>query len=321
MAGDAQVYLFNQFGDVNITSWNKNVVQIEISVLVEGDDKEIVAKQLDKIRVELSGTRDEVYAKTLIENLHKSGLSIWKKKAHFEFKIDYDVKMPVSNKLKVANKYGDLYLDDINGPSDIQISYGSMHVGALYNEHNNIELKYSRDCKVKTIKTADLNLSYSGIEIDSSGKLEVEARSSDCDLQKVSVLDYYGRYDKLVVNKVHKAKIDGRHSGIDIDDVLEKLIVDVDYGELRVDNVAKNFDVIEVESTYGPVRIVFANDAQFAFNTKTSGCGTTYPANATITNKDKTHSSSVYSGYVGRKESRSRVSVDSRYGSVKLKVD
>lgn len=54
---DAKVAINNKYGDLNITSWNKNRVEIEVQITVKGDDLDEVESKLEAIQINFNTMR------------------------------------------------------------------------------------------------------------------------------------------------------------------------------------------------------------------------------------------------------------------------
>lgn len=317
---NAVVQLSNEFGEINITTWDKPEVVIKAVVKVEGDAEGIVQKQLNNISVNLEGNASGVLAETIISSWSKNDNWYGNKKANYDVEINYVVKMPKSCSLKARNRFGDLKLDDLYGEAYIEVSYGHVEVGALHNNDNELHINYSQGGNIDYVQSAKLELAYSDLEIGVSNALEVVSKYSDLEIDSLDSMEYYGRYDKLNVDAIADLSVDGKYSTIKIEHVGKTLDADLVHAKLVVDRVKKDFDQVMVENSYGPVVIEFDPGAQYAFNAKCKYSGVSCPDNATITSKEKDSSSSTYVGYVGGDDAEASVKVDSRYGSVKLRV-
>ena len=56
---DALVAITNKYGNLQITTWNKNKVEIEVTITVKGDHSEDVERKLEKIQVEFDASKIE----------------------------------------------------------------------------------------------------------------------------------------------------------------------------------------------------------------------------------------------------------------------
>ena len=64
---DATVDIYNKYGNLYITTWDKNYVEFEITITVKGNDLDKVERRLSSIDVEFDASSNLVKAKTIIE--------------------------------------------------------------------------------------------------------------------------------------------------------------------------------------------------------------------------------------------------------------
>lgn len=84
---NALLKINNRYGNVDVTSWDKNEVVIEVKITVSGNDEDKVIKRLSMIDVAFEASRNEVSAKTVIEKNHQTGIGIGVKKVMFIIKL------------------------------------------------------------------------------------------------------------------------------------------------------------------------------------------------------------------------------------------
>ena len=79
---NATLYLNNKYGNINVTTWNKNSVEINIKITVKGSDLDNVEQKLKSIDVNFEATENLVEARTIFEEI-KSNWSFWKSNNKF----------------------------------------------------------------------------------------------------------------------------------------------------------------------------------------------------------------------------------------------
>ncbi len=93
---DAKISIDNKYGNLNITTWDKNQVEIEVTITVKGDDLDSVEDKLSSINVDFEISSSLVYAKTKFDKSRNSW-SLWKKSNQISYQINYNIKMPKTN--------------------------------------------------------------------------------------------------------------------------------------------------------------------------------------------------------------------------------
>ena len=179
---DAKVSINNKYGNINITTWDKNRVEIEVTITVKGDDLERVENMLDNIDVDFESSSNFVSAKTTLEKERKSW-SFWSKSKNLSYKINYNIKMPRTNDVDLNNDYGSIFLDDLSGRASINCDYGKISVGELSADNNNINLDYCSSSSISYMKSGNINVDYSKITIEESENIKVNTDYSTLKLE------------------------------------------------------------------------------------------------------------------------------------------
>ena len=124
------VSVTNQFGDVRISTWNKNEVKVDVTISARSSSEERAQEILDNIEIEAGKSPGGVWFKTEMANKGVKGKSNNQYKNE-GFSIHYTVSMPSANALKIQNSFGSTYVPDMNGEADITSKFGSLEAGNL----------------------------------------------------------------------------------------------------------------------------------------------------------------------------------------------
>jgi len=315
VAKNALLDISNKFGDVNITSWDQNKVKLDIKVSVNGDDKEAVLKKLKQISVEVSNTKNLVKAITQIE----SEKGRWKKGKKLNFSITYVVKMPKANSLKIDNKYGDIYLDELNGKAIVSCKYGDVLLEGLHASDNIVSMNYSGNSEIKYINGGEIKGNYNTYKIGEAGDIIINTGYTKTSIGKANTIVYDGNYGGLNIEEVNKLNVDANYLGLKLKKLLSTLEFDGNYGLVRVDEIEKTVEKIDVDSNYSKVLLKYVDGANFNFDLDIKYAGFQKTDDVIIVRKDKGTTTRVYEGFVGDKNSGNIIIINSNYGGVELK--
>ncbi len=129
MNKDATLAIKNKFGKIHCQNWDKNAISIEVTITLEASSQDKANKYFDKISISFTGNADRVTATTSFDdNLFGNNNN--------EFSIDYMVKMPKTIGIELDHKFGDIILEEVQGPSIIELGYGSLKVNKLSGNDN-----------------------------------------------------------------------------------------------------------------------------------------------------------------------------------------
>lgn len=313
---NASLNISNKYGDINVTTWNKNTIEIDVKVTVKGNDLDEVEDQLEKINIYFNSTTSLVEAKTRFGK-NKSNWNFWKKSRKISYQIDYTVKMPVTNNVGLNNDYGSISLDELEGEASINCDYGKIMIGDLKGSNSDINLDYCSTSTIKSMKDANVNVDYSKLTIEKSDGIKLNADYSTIKMNSITDLTFNADYGSINVGDVVNANGNGDYTGLKFGTVRKNLKINSDYGSIRIANLANGFESVSIDSEYAGIRIgtspsnnfKFIIDLQYAGFKRNSSNVEIFKSNVKSTKK-------YYEGVYGKGNSNSKITIKSEYGSV-----
>ncbi|MBQ4819536.1 hypothetical protein [Aquimarina sp. MMG016] len=317
---DALLKISNDYGNLDITSWNENRVVMEIHIKVSGNDEEKVIKKLESIDVEFDSSKSMVSAKTVFD---KDSKSWWDKftsgwNNNMSLKINYTVKVPITNSIDLNNDYGSITLDKIEGNAKINCDYGQIILGELMASNNYINIDYTNNSTIKYMKSGKINADYCDFELTESENIDLNADYTQSKIGSVKDLNYNCDYGDIRVENVGSMVGIGDYVGIKVGSVSNKLDVSSDYGSLNVKNLKSSTRSVNIKTDYTGVDLMYEGGFNFDFKIKTSYGGIKLDQNITIQKKYKNNSNKDYEGYNGQPNSGNTINISSSYGGIKL---
>jgi len=315
---DATLSINNKYGDINITTWSKNRIEIDVKITIKGNDLDDVEDQLEKINVVFSDSPNLVEARTILEK-NKSSWSFWKKSKNISYDITYTVKMPVSNNVKLANDYGAISLTEIDGDASINCDYGKINIGDLRGNNTDINLDYCSSSTINSMKDGNINIDYSKLSIDSATDLKLNADYSTFKLNEAINLDFNVDYGSFSVNEITNARGNADYTALKFGTIKKNLNIKSDYGAIKIENLANGFESVSIDSEYAGIKIgtsstnnfSFVIDLQYASFKRNSENVELFKS---IVKNSKKH----YEGKYGKGKSNSKITIKSQYGSVSI---
>jgi hypothetical protein len=315
---NAKVSINNKYGNLNITTWDKNRVEIEVVITVKGDDLDSVEDKLASINIQFESSSNFVSAKTNFEKEEKSW-SFWKKSSNITYQINYIVKMPKSNSVALYNDYGSIYLDYLSGQASINCDYGKISVGELTANNNDINLEYCNSSTIGYIKNGNINVDYSKISIDKSEDLKINADYSTLKFGTVGNINFNADYGSISIEETNNVYGNSDYVSMSFGTIKKNLIIDTDYGSISVKKLAKGFEKVAIDAEYAGVKINVESDAVFDFeldlqyaNFKGENGKIEYYKKISKPTK------SYYEGKFGKGNSNSKLKIRSQYGGVSI---
>jgi hypothetical protein len=306
----------NQFGRVEVQTWGKNEVAVEVTIISRAATEEKAQEILDKINVRVNEDRGNNLISFTTE---REPMQI-RSSSEKAFEINYLVKMPKANPLRVSNKYGTVQVPDLDGPTELEVKYGTLTAGRLNNARNNVQLAYSGgECQVDYLKGGDLNVKYSRLRLTAADDIKTSTGYSSITIDKVETLTIESRYDtRFSLGSVGQITGNGSYSGIKIGSLKESASLNMKYcSGFEIANVAPSFKNLNLTAGYTGMALGFADNSAFNFEVETQYGSLKMDQDlASFSFKEVRNTSSSYKGKYGKSSPRGTVNVNSRYGSV-----
>jgi len=309
---DARLTVNNRFGKVHCTNWEKDVISIDVTITVTAADQEEAEKKFKRITIDFTDSPESVTAITTMQEMKNPGRG--------RFTIDYIINMPVSVNLDVTNKFGNIFINEVQGKARIDLGYGNLEVRKLGNSDNLLDIKFSK-ARLNWIQGAVLSLKYSEMELDYAGSLRLNSKFSDLDADKIIALNVVFEGGKL--NMENSSAVDSRSkfSDIDIMRVEQSLNLDIQYGNCDVHEMPAGFTSINIRNKYGDVSIGLSEKAKYSLEADLKFCDLDFPSDkAKFSFRSTTPTANTYKGTIGGDDSPvSKVTIHSEFGNISLK--
>lgn len=308
---DAQLVISNQYGKVHCNNWDKPMIAIEVTLRVEASGEQAAQKLMDRITIAMTGSQSRVEVSTTIE---KGGFS-----GRNNVNIDYTVSMPASVNLDLTNKFGDIYINELNGKGKINLSYGNMEINKLGNSDNLLDIKFSQG-NIKAIQGAVLLLKYSSLEIDYAGSLRLDGKYSDLTANKIISLNGTMEGGKLEMENSSAVESRSKFSDINITRLEKNLTLDIQYGNCEIHEMPADFGNININNKYADISIGLPPGASYALDADLKFCDLDFPEDkANFTQKITGNTSKYYKAVIGKEANPSqKITLKSEFGNISL---
>ena len=311
---DGTLKISNQFGKIDLINNDKNEVEIFVKITVESSNEEKAKKKLDQIQIEIEGSSSLVELKTKFNN-NNSG------KFKGSFQIDYTIKAPSTMKLQLRNEFGDVYIGEWKGSTEITVEFGSLTAGKLTSENNEIDLQFSKG-SIGLLNKGNVELAYADrFNLDRAKELMLRSSFSHIDIETVERLDCRSEYDEIEIDEVNRLEMNASFSSVDIGNLHVKGDLSNEYGSIKVRKVSKGFEGLEVENSFASIKIYFEKGSVFTFECEAEFGDISLPDGANVTMDRKDHTDHYLKGSVGSGSNMPHVNVEVDYGSARLSFE
>ena len=285
------IQIDNSYGKVDVTTWNKNEVKVDVTIEASANDEADAQKILDQTNISSDKSGNVASFKTDINQasswwgvLTQNG----KSKTH-KVEINYTVYMPAKTALTLTNKYGGINLPDLAGKLNIKSSYGGLVAKSLTNADNVFVISYG-GANIGSITGGQVKVSYGSLDLGEADKLDATISYSPI---KITRLTTTGS-------------------------------IDLKYGSLQISDVGKGLKTLNVNSSYSPVKLGSLGGLNTDFDVTTHYGEFSYNSNVNVTSKSPADnqrgysSTKNYKGHIGKGDNDKVITIKSSYGDVKF---
>lgn len=302
----ASLVIKNKFGDVQCRAWDESSVSIVVTVNVDASSQERADKVFNKIRVDLTGTRTKVQGITSVDNISNA-----------DFSINYEIRFPKWVNIDLDNQFGDIYIDEADGQTKINLEYGSMEAVSLNGPQTDLTMKFS-DAEAGYIKGGNINVEYSECELKGTENIRLYSRFSEIDLDKVANLNLDSQYDEINVGSAGEVIVVGRFSELDFNRVNGNFDFDTEYGDIDIGYISASFKTGKVRNSFAGVELTFEKTATMTIDAEIEFGELSYPkANASMNHETIGYTTNIYKGRIGSSPS-SQLTIISKNADVSI---
>ncbi len=308
-------FIDNKYGDIIIANWDKNEINIDLKITVKAKSKEKAENVLKQITAQIGQSEDSVFAKTVFAKQFKNNGKV-------EIDIKYIVKAPASMRYNINNKYGNIAIAKITGPTEINLKYGNLLAKELRftktKPLNEIDLAYS-NADIHYCNYAEIEIKYGNLKLGKGKAIDLEAQYSDINISKLETIYFEGKYGGFELDTVNLAKIEAKYMNVDIVYLSYKIESEIKYGNLSINNISPFFSKIDIEASFGNVKLLIHPDAVYQLDADIDYGNLDLPKKANIDRIVKKKGEEI-EGIVGPKGKAvtGTVKIEMDYGNVTL---
>ena len=309
---DAKLVVRHEHGNVKCNNWDKNVISIKLTAKSNTSDQEKADKSFSRINWDVSGDKNEVFVESKI-----SGKGNGTK--HVNVSVELEIFMPKSVSLDFDHKFGNAFIEEVEGTALVTSGYGNVTIEALHDAESKLKVEFGSG-KINNFGGGSMSVEYGKLTLGSAGQISVRSEYSDFSADNIETLDLKSEGGNVKIDKVAVIKGSSEFGNLEIDELANSLQVETGYGSLIVRHVNEDFNEISVVNEYGSAKLYIPDDATYHIDAETEFGSFKYPESmAEFSYKVKSHGESTYRGIIGKGSNpTSKVTIESSYGSSSL---
>ncbi|WP_372651097.1 DUF4097 family beta strand repeat-containing protein [Draconibacterium sp.] len=286
---ETQIEITNKYGKIDFKSWDKDSVKFLINIRVEEKKLSKLEESIEEIDFDITNSEHYLIVRTIVEkNLGTLGREIKKFKETLlssdgNIQVDYTVWLPDSNRLKVDNKFGDIYIGDYKGEADITLSNGNMKAHDF--RHLNLTLNFA-DATINKIEKGRLDCNFSELFTKEMGTIHLQSKSTEFEFQEVESLSASSRRDKFRIRKVELLDAQCSFTTFRINKLVDRAKIQAEYGDIEMEGTEADFSGVNIESRSTDINLYFNSESAFSFDIQHTKADVSFDSDFSIEKED-----------------------------------
>jgi len=267
---NSTIDISNKYGKVEIVNWEKDSVSIEATLKIQTPSSYRMTKLRNTIDFDLSDNNHYIIAKTVFLNNGNALINGIKTIAETiaysgdEVKIDYIVTVPKNINLHITNKYGDVYVDDIEGDIKLTVANGGLKANTLAGNVY-VDLSFG-DGSINKMTKGQLTLSYGDLTLKDSKQITLDSKWSKINIENCESLKVHSRHDKIQLGSLNILTGETDFTSIWIGSLTEELNLNMKYGSISTDYIRKSFSFVNINSELADLNLFFERGSTFQYD-------------------------------------------------------
>ncbi|MFO7656528.1 MAG: hypothetical protein R6W78_05635 [Bacteroidales bacterium] len=313
-----QLQIDNKYGNIDIKNWDRKMISVEVTITYNGTSEEKAQKLFGQIDIRFSESGNIISVNT---NIQEDFGKLIQQNSDKLVDISYSVMMPANIPLQLSNKYGNVFINELNSTSTIDIKYGNLKANRLL--HNDkkpltqVTLAYS-NASIQEAVWIKFDIKYSKIEVEESKAMVILSKYSRVFVTNGTSVVSESKYDTYRLGKLTNLVTTAGYTNFKVQEITDKLVAETKYSDFIVYKIPAAFESIKVISSYGNYSLAIDQGASYHIEGYAKYAKITIPDNARV-NRFNENNEQKISGLVGTdSNTRAKVFINTNYGGVKL---
>jgi hypothetical protein len=323
---DARLEIKNRYGDIHISSWEKDSVNIMAEIEAFAPNHEKLAKLLEGVEININESGPVVRAETEfgreITDFLESIKGLTEKIIEYDSRvqINYYINIPDYVNINVENQFGDISMENNTGVISVDLSNGDFKANSL-NRLSDLSLDFG-DAEIGSVRSGKIKTSFSRFVIRESGELSINSTSGRFELDKAEEIDIESRRDKFFIENTAGMTGISYFTDYSIENLSGNTDLTLKYGNFNAENIDPRFEKIDLLSSYCDISMHFDPAASCGFEIRHTNAFVVIPEKNTRSEKEtlnKDKKEYLITGTFGSNPGARKVVIDATRGNIYFK--
>lgn len=262
LTNSGELKLENKYGNINVTGWDQDEVQISIDIKVNHRKRDNAKDLLGRINPEIKSSSGYVSIVTKITNKNTGWFADFFNRTNpIDFdrshvQVDYEVFVPNKAKLGVTNRFGDVFIEGWSGSLNTLIEHGDLWLGEDLNKAD-IILKFGK-IRARNLNYASLNLKNGELDMENSKSLRLNSSGTELKMQSVHSLEIYSNKDDIELTEVGTIYGSLKFSTLYLERLTEDVDLNMKIADFRVAQITDPEAEIAIKQESSDINLTIA---------------------------------------------------------------
>lgn len=271
VSDDMTIEVNNKYGNIHFSNWDKDSILITTEVYLSSTSYKKLEKLKKSVNIKYTATKQLLLAETTFDGnsiqfiddiqTYTADLVSANNK---RIDINYMIYLPEDINIKVSNQYGDVFMENTSGKSNISLSNGAFKANDLTG-NSRFDFKYVQ-ASVEKINDAEINLNYSKLDMSKAISLNCNSRSSEINIDDVGVLKLKSNRDELHLENVAYLYGSASYPELKIDYLINELDCEMRYGNITINDIAYSCTMLNLYTERTDIEIFIPKTQNFEYD-------------------------------------------------------
>lgn len=316
--GDA-FSLTNKYGDISIITGKADSVIVCATITIVQEDKILQDKSMKMISVSFDNLKDTTYIATVYD---KKFFNEDNRKGRTSFSVDYLVKVPSYTDIRIIDEFGNISVEELSGRLNIRLSQGTLSIkkitrgnlkpiSSIYADHGEITIDEANWLALTLVNCQAVN-------IGKVKALNLTSVISKVYIEDVGSMVNNSKSDSYSISLINNLVSESTYSEFEIGILNNQLKSKITYGSIRIHELSKAFNSIDINSTQARVTLLTGQARSFVTDINVNDAQLDFPTGKFPTIlKTEANYSTIINGIAGNdKQTKSLVRIRATGGRV-----
>lgn len=260
---NSEINIINKYGNIHLVPWEKDSVYFDAALKVRDNKQSKIDKLFDNIEVTFSKTPFHIIAQTEFKGTNAfwnefSDLTKSVLNSESQASIDYFVYLPSWVKIKISNRFGNVYVSDYQGHIEVVVSNGNFQAMVL-NGESVVDVEFG-SAVITHLENANVKLNFAEFDLKTAENIQLESRSSEINVEEINVLKMDSKRDRVNIVKLGWINGTASFSRLKIEELNNSFLLSTEYGNVELSNISAELPNFKLTSYYTNVSVYFANN-------------------------------------------------------------